>query len=753
MDTVVEMGMDSLRLLGGGGGDGGAAEGLGVHVTFDDIWYAMAYVLAIWTFGFLSEKLLFMPPLVGQIFAGIICGPAILNFVPYVEAWVLLGEIGLVFLVIEAGVDIDVITLKLIGKRGVIIAILGSIFPIAIALGIAFALGEDTKSAIAAGAAFGPTSLGIAMNILRAGKIINTPTGQLIVAAAIIDDMIALIILSQLGGLAGEMTTSSIVIPIVSALAFLIVGGYAALCVIPPFLDRFVFREGMDNTTHGKVALGLMIALVIAMMQATHVAKASHLMGAFIAGLVFCTDHNLHVEFVSQYKRLLQWLMRIFFASTIGFQVPIKDFGNTTVLWKGCVFTLALLGKIFVGFLVPNFYQVGKFKGNHLRDCLVVGCSMAAEGEFAFVIAAFALSEGIIERQLYSSIVLAILLSTILAPFSLRFTINYFNKRAMKDVEEAELMDAKTGDVDAALKAGILEGSAVFFCINTTSHVAWGTLPKLMSTLFELQLEVIDHRSWHSRFEDTIVNEVYVKADVVGGTDIAEYTQIIFDEVVKAIDQEDAVIAVSRWTPGVVDDLAEGGEDVEAVSGRLVEEARNRLDKSSHQTQDDKASSMLGVSTISEDAKQDFFAPTSSAPPRRRRIRIVSTPAAGGKGIFGEVEDAAPVAHFQPAAPMGPRRRRTRTMSTPLSGDMFGDTSSVVLGAGEVLVSIVEQGGKKIPVKLTKETLERIRESKTLLTLVEARKPDTFEGNYLEGFVRKPSTRRNKSASNNSLNF
>ena len=144
-----------------------------------------------------------------------------------------MGEIGLVLLVIEAGVDIDVTTLKLIGKRGVIIATLGSILPIVIGIAIAYALGADTKAAIAAGASFGPTSLGIAMNILKTGKIINTPTGQLIVAAAIIDDMIALIILSQLGGLVGEITISGVLVPIVSALAFLIIGGYLALFILP----------------------------------------------------------------------------------------------------------------------------------------------------------------------------------------------------------------------------------------------------------------------------------------------------------------------------------------------------------------------------------------------------------------------------------------------------------------------------------------------------------------------------------------
>lgn len=294
--------MDIVRSLGGAEG------GTGVHIKYDDLWYAVVYLAAIWTLGFLSERLLFMPALVGQIFAGIIFGPELIGMIsaPYDQAFVLLGEVGLILLVVEAGVDIDVMTLKLIGKRGVIIAIIGSILPIVFGLAIAFALGADTKAAIAAGAAFGPTSLGIAMNILKTGKIINTPTGQLIVAAAIIDDMIALIILSQLGGLVGEITVQGVLVPIVSALAFLIIGGYAALMVIPGFLERFVFNDKMSGDTRGKIGLAIMLALVIGLMQATHYSEASHLMGAFIAGLVFCTDHDLHVTFVSQFKRVLQ---------------------------------------------------------------------------------------------------------------------------------------------------------------------------------------------------------------------------------------------------------------------------------------------------------------------------------------------------------------------------------------------------------------------------------------------------------------
>lgn len=236
--------------------------------------------------------------------------------------------------------------------------------------------------------------------------------------------------------------------------------------------------------------------------------------------------------------------MRIFFASTIGFQVPVKNFANGTVIWKGLVFTLALIGKLGVGFMVPNFTQSKNFTGNHLRDCLIVGCSMAAEGEFAFVIAAFSVEKGIIDIDLYSSIVLAILLSTIVAPFSLRFTITYFNKRNMRELEAAEALHAENGDVDDDLRSGILKGSTVFFCVNTTCHGTWGTLPNLMKCLFDLQLDFIDHRSWHSKFEDTVVNEVYCKGEVKGGTDLDEFIQTIFDKVTAAVNQKVSIAHV-----------------------------------------------------------------------------------------------------------------------------------------------------------------------------------------------------------------
>jgi len=171
--------------------EGEGEDHFGVHISYSDLYASILFLSAIYAAGLFTARFLSMPALVGEIFTGIILGPNLIDLVPYEEAFVMLGELGLILLVLEAGIDIDLTTLRLIGSRGCIIALAGTFLPIIIAFTVAFLLGYRGAAAIAAGCTFAPTSLGIAMNVLRRANIVNTPVGQLIVAAAIIDDMIA----------------------------------------------------------------------------------------------------------------------------------------------------------------------------------------------------------------------------------------------------------------------------------------------------------------------------------------------------------------------------------------------------------------------------------------------------------------------------------------------------------------------------------------------------------------------------------
>lgn len=664
------------RLLSGDvAGEEAAEEHFGFHIEFDDLYRTILYFACIYVAGQFASRVLQMPSLVGEIFCGILMGPPLANFVPNPEALVLIGEVGLILLVVEAGIDIDMSVMKLVGTRGLMIAVVGSILPICVGIFIAWAIQVgDWKAILASGAVFGPTSLGIALNVLKGGGILNTPVGQMIVAAAVVDDMIALVILSQLEGLVGTITVAGILVPIVSALLFLILGGYIAVFVLPKLIDRYILPRFSEHS-RDKVEMTGMFGLLLALMPATHYAQASYLMGSFLAGLTFCHSDGLHHQFVRQFKRILQWLMRIFFSSTIGFQVPIKDFGDTTIIWQGLVFCFAwLIGKIAVGFMVPNFSQNKNFRGNHFRDCMITGFSMAAEGEFAFVIAVFAVDKGLIGKDLYASLVLAILISTIIPPFLLRFTISHYNKKGEEAVarlaeledqrDHSVVLDVKSGDAD--LVDGIKNQTEVFLVIQTQSESTWGLLIKIMGVLGNKGLEVIDHRAWSPRgINTTLVNEVYARSPIkISDSQTAqEALDALTEDITKAIkdiiDQSDSRVKVQRWFPGVVEEVVEETTEKQHknIRQRLLNEASTALERNSKMqtsaTLEKTFEELTGNTAEQADGKtedklkefdkksfmqSETVQEQPQAKPRRRyRHKTHSTPVVGG-GLFGEVE-------------------------------------------------------------------------------------------------------------------
>ena len=116
------------------------------------------------------------------------------------------------------------------------------------------------------------------------------------------------------------------------------------------------------------------------------------------------------------------------------------------------------------------------------------------------------MDNGLISKDLYASVVLAVLLSTIIPPFLLRFTINYYNKKAEETVKQVVQDEMKrkhdlestieAPDREHILEEGIRNNTAVFLCIQTQSEASWGLMHRLMAKLGKLGLEIIDHRAW-----------------------------------------------------------------------------------------------------------------------------------------------------------------------------------------------------------------------------------------------------------------
>jgi len=515
------------------------------HDAFDHIYHTMAFVAILWFAGKAAVKL-GMPALVGEIVFGIILGPHLINL-PGDEGsdfLIVIGEIGLVMLVVEAGIDVDIGMLKLIGPRGLAIALLGSIFPMSMGFCISYlTMGTDVMTSIAIGACFAPTSMGIALNVLKKAKLLNTPTGQLIIAAAILDDVLALIILSELSAM-GDPTVVGILMPLIVSPVLIIVIGYLALRWIPHWIKLLMTK--VNDEYRENVILGILFATTFAFIPMCHYLGSSHLLGAFLAGLCFCTDHTIHHVWHHQIKRVLQWMLRIFFSATIGFAIPIKEFTSAAVLIRGFVYCIAGIGKVVQGFFSQPL---------NAKEFFIVGFSMSAWGEFAFILATVSYSEGTIDKESFSAVLLAVLLSVIYSPYGLSFTISYFEKQAQKKMDE-RLSEYEDQNVHP-----------LYFAINSKAKGQWGHQDKILKTIFDLNLEIIDFRSWHApeynhSHDQPLTKQSFYVTDLsvclppTRHLDSAEKERLLAR--VNAIRTELAqtlgagsIIAIKRWLPGV----------------------------------------------------------------------------------------------------------------------------------------------------------------------------------------------------------
>jgi len=515
------------------------------HDAFDHIYHTMAFVAILWFAGKAAMKL-GMPALVGEIVFGIILGPHLINL-PGDEGsdfLIVIGEIGLVMLVVEAGIDVDIGMLKLIGPRGLAIALLGSIFPMSMGFCISYlTMGTDVMTSIAIGACFAPTSMGIALNVLKKAKLLNTPTGQLIIAAAILDDVLALIILSELSAM-GDPTVVGILMPLIVSPVLIVIIGYLALRWIPHWI-KLIMTKVADEYREN-VILGILFATTFAFIPMCHYLGSSHLLGAFLAGLCFCTDHTIHHVWHHQIKRVLQWMLRIFFSATIGFAIPIKEFTSAAVLIRGFVYCIAGIGKVVQGFFSQPL---------NAKEFFIVGFSMSAWGEFAFILATVSYSEGTIDKESFSAVLLAVLLSVIYSPYGLSFTISYFEKQAQKKMNE-RLSEFEDTNVHP-----------LYFAINSKAKGQWGHQDKILKTIFDLNLEIIDFRSWHapeynhSHDQPLTKQSFYVQdlsvclpptrhLDAKEKESLLARVQAIRTELAQTLG-DGAVISIKRWLPGV----------------------------------------------------------------------------------------------------------------------------------------------------------------------------------------------------------
>ena len=286
-----------------------------------------------------------------------------------------------------------------------------------------------------------------------------------------LDDIIGLVLLSELHALSNP-SPAAFIVPIASAVGFLLGIGGAALFLVPPLLSRVILPR--IPAAHVEVSVMLLLfGVVIGLMEALAAGRASYLLGAFLGGLSFSSLPSLKGVWHHQVKRCQTWLLRIFFAATVGFLVPIREFWTGRCWSLALLFSLATLGKLATGMLAPRPLE--------LTSVLTISTAMAARGEFAFLVANTAFIDGILNAEVHAAVMLAILLSLIGAPSCLRAVLSAQRRRA-----EAALAAAADG--------GARGQARVYYRLSVRVTERWGLLPDILRTLAANKVEVLECR-------------------------------------------------------------------------------------------------------------------------------------------------------------------------------------------------------------------------------------------------------------------
>ena len=356
-----------------------------------------------------------LPAVVGELLGGIIIGPAVLNLVQPTEIIKVFSDIGVIFLMFLAGLDSDLKTLKRLLRPSVLVAGFGMIVPIIIAYftGILFAFSQ--VESLFLGLTFSATSVSISVAVLQEMGRLQGKEGMTILGAAVADDLLSIILLSIVSGLTGVSEPGSnkgkdLILSLLTQAAFLILLVFVSVYVIPRLINL-----SQRLTLPVPETLVAMIIVVLASWGAEKVGL-SNVIGAFFAGLALnrtSAQKTLKKNFtVIGYSSFIP----IFFVS-IGLNMSIKGILNDFIL-----FFVLVIGSVFSKLVGAGLGA--KIAGFSNSSALLVGTGMVSRGEMALVVAQMGLTNHLLAPAAYSTVIGAIIMTTVVSPFLLKWSIS-----------------------------------------------------------------------------------------------------------------------------------------------------------------------------------------------------------------------------------------------------------------------------------------------------------------------------------------
>ncbi|MBN1135749.1 MAG: cation:proton antiporter [Anaerolineae bacterium] len=374
-------------------------------------------VLAAKTSGYLSSRL-GQPAVLGELLIGLILGPTVLNILD----WPLLGDghleetfhqlahLGVLLLMFIAGLEVDLESMLQTGRPALLAGVLGVVTPILLGALAILPFGFGLQDSLAIGLVLAATSVSISAQTLMELGVLRSRVGMTLLGAAVVDDILAILLLSLFLALAtgGGGGALAIIWVLVRMIAFLGIAAALGALLIPRLaglVDDLPISEGL-------LALAFVVALIYG-WAAEALGGVAGITGAFLAGILFArTTFRRSIE--ARMRTLAYaWLVPVFFVS-IGLSVNARGLDWNDLLLALVITAVALLSKLLGAGLGA------RWGGFSIRESLQLGVGMMSRGEVGLIVATAEIDANMIENQLFADVVIMVLVTTLITPIVLR---------------------------------------------------------------------------------------------------------------------------------------------------------------------------------------------------------------------------------------------------------------------------------------------------------------------------------------------
>ncbi|WP_299997959.1 cation:proton antiporter, partial [uncultured Clostridium sp.] len=355
-----------------------------------------------------------LPQVVGALLAGVILGPSVLNILHETNFITRMAELGVIVLMFTAGLESDISKLKSTGKHSFIIALLGVIIPLVGGTVVAYIFNDGSLTTVSEllqnvfiGTILTATSVSITVETLKELGKISEKSANIILGAAVIDDVLGILVLTLVSSLAdSSINIWIVIIKILGFLAFSLVIGY----LLYVFFDKWISKYDIDKR---RFVIGAFVICLLLSFLAEEFFGVADITGAFIAGVIL--SKNKETSYIANRFDIISYMLLspIFFAS-IGINMTIPKMSISVVVMTIVLIIVAILTKI-IGCGIG-----AKLCGYSNCEVIQIGIGMISRGEVALIVSNKGMKLGIMNSYFLPPIIIMVIITTIITPILLK---------------------------------------------------------------------------------------------------------------------------------------------------------------------------------------------------------------------------------------------------------------------------------------------------------------------------------------------